>query len=129
MFRQSSEVEYEEMAQGGTRYLFRMDHYHFSDTLDGDGYLHYFVSEESGDEAAVYETDHDTMYEFMARYLAGVYEKTHYEMVRSPTHAALMDLLELATARARSGDPAFSFDVVEEMDDIEDDGPADEQAG
>lgn len=134
MFRQSSDAEHEEMSEGGTRYLFQLDHYGFSDTLDGHGYLHFFVVEESDNGPAYYETDQEVMYELMARYLAGVYEKSHYEMERSPTHAALMDVLELATARARSGDPGFAFEdgedleeaeEVEEPDGFEDEDPSD----
>lgn len=132
MLRLSSEAEHEEMSEGGTRYLFKLDHYEFRDTLDGHGYLHYLVVEEADPEATYYETDQETMYEFMARYLAGLFEKTHYEMERSPTHAALMDTMEMATARARSGDSGFAFDTAgemeedaEEADEFEDEDPTD----
>lgn len=116
MFRRCSEPEYEELSEGGVRYLFQMDHLSFRDTLDGDGFLHFFVVEET-DDPHFYESDQEVMYEFMARFLAGEYEKAHYEMERSPTHAALMDVLELVTARARAGDSTFSFD--DEMEELE----------
>jgi hypothetical protein len=116
MFRRCSEPEYEELSEGGVRYLFQMDHLSFRDTLDGEGFLHFFVVEEA-DEPQFYESDQEVMYELMARFLAGEFEKAHYEMERSPTHAALMDVLELASARARAGDASFSFD--HEMEDLE----------
>lgn len=114
MFRHCPEPEYDELSEGGTRYLFRLDHFEFRDTLDGEGFLHFFVTENAADETIAYETDQASMYEFMARYLAGAYEKDHYQMERSPTHAALLDVMEIATARARSGDPGFSFDHAED---------------
>lgn len=126
MFRQSSDAEHEELSEGGTRYLFQLDHYGFRDTLDGHGYLHFFVVEETEEDPAYYETDRLAMYEFMARYLAGLYEKTHYDMERSPTHAALMDVMEMATARARAGDSAFAFEdaEAESEGDFEDEDPS-----
>lgn len=131
MFRLSTEAEHEELSEGGTRYLFRLDHFEFRDTLDGHGYLRFFVVEQGEPAPSYYETDQEAMYEFMARYLAGLFEKTHYEMERSPTHAALMDVMELATARARSGDPGFSFeeadplDGEDDADELEDDDASD----
>ena len=114
MFRQCTEAEFDEISEGGTRYLFRLDHYELRDTLDGEGYLHFVVVESPQGDPVFYEADQEVMYEFMARYLAGEYEKVHHEMQRSPTHAALLDVLEMATARARSGDSHFSFDQVDE---------------
>jgi hypothetical protein len=48
------------------------------------------------------------MYELVARYLAGEYEKDAYELEYSPGHHALLDLLEMAVARVRSGDSSFT---------------------
>lgn len=119
MFRKCSETEFDELSEGGTRYLFQLDNFDFRDTLDGEGYLHFVVVEESDGDPTFYEADQEVMYEFMARYLAGEYEKIHYEMELSPTHAALLDVMEMASARARSGDPSFTFDqVVEDQDEI-----------
>jgi hypothetical protein len=73
----------------------------------------------------VYETDRETMYELMARYLAGEYEKAEYEMERSPAHEALLDTLEIAAARARAGETEFSFDdlgVAEDWDELDENG-------
>lgn len=116
MFRQSSEDEYESGSEGGRRFLFGLDHFEFHDTLDAAGVMHHFVVEagEGEEGPAVYEADQPTMYEFMARYLAGEYEKEEYEMERSPAHEALLDLLELATAQARNGETGFSFEELEE---------------
>lgn len=117
MFRRSSGDEYASSSQGGRRYLFGIARYEFHDTLDEQGRMHQFVVEgDEEDEPAVYETDPPTMYEFMARYLAGEYEKEEYEMERSPAQEALLDALELATARARSGDTGFVFDDLDEGD-------------
>jgi DNA-directed RNA polymerase specialized sigma24 family protein len=118
MFRQSSGDEYDTSSEGGRRYLFGIAHYEFHDTLDEQGRMHQFVVEagEEEEEPRVYETDPPTMYELMARYLAGEYEKEEYEMERSPAQEALLDALELATARARSGDTGFTFDDLEEID-------------
>ena len=131
MFRKSSDEEYETESTGGVRHLFRLGNYEFHDTLDDDGRFHHFVLEQArgdDDEAAPYEVDTETMYEFMARYLAGEYEKAEYRMERSPGHDALLDVLELATARARSGETEFSLDDLERGeteilgDPVEDDG-------
>ncbi|MBV9773752.1 MAG: hypothetical protein JO040_07375, partial [Gemmatimonadetes bacterium] len=85
------------------------------------------AGEAEEDEPRVYETDPATMYEFMARYLAGEYEKEEYEMERSPAQEALLDALELATARARSGDTDFAFDDLDEGD--YDDEPFEDEEG
>ncbi len=127
MFRKSSEDEHEQSSQGGTRYLFALGHFQCHDAMDGEGGLHHFVVETGGaaEEAPVYETDRVTMYELMARYLAGEYEKREYEMERSPAHEALLDTLEIAAARARAGESEFSFDdlgVAEDWDEIDEDG-------
>lgn len=115
MLRERSEEEYEAASEGGVRQLFTLGPYQFRDTLDGEDGFHHFVLEPGagGVEGAVYETDGDTMYELMARYLAGEYEKEAYRMERSPGHQALLDLLELATARARSGETDFSLEDLE----------------
>jgi hypothetical protein len=91
--------------------------------------MHHFVVESPGAraeaDAPVYEIDRETMYELMARYLAGEYEKVEYDMERSPAHEALLDTLEIATARARSGESEFSFDdlgVAEDWDEVEEEG-------
>jgi hypothetical protein len=115
MFRLSSEEEYQEGSEGGTRHLFALGHFEFHDTLDGAGRLRHFVLE-TGDDAGVFEAGREAMYEFMARYLAGLYEKVEYGMERSPAHEALLDNLELAAARARSGEADFSLDDLEEAD-------------
>lgn len=127
MFRLSSESEHEARSQGGTRYLFALGHYECHDTMDGEGELHHFVVDTggAGAETAVYETDRATMYELMARYLAGEYEKREYDMERSPAHEALLDTLEIAGARARAGESEFSFDdlgIAEDWDEIDEDG-------
>ena len=130
MLRHCTESDFDEMSEGGTRYLCKLDHYDFRDTLDGEGFLHFVVAEETEGEPQYYEADQEVMYEFMARYLAGEYEKEHYEMQRSPTHAALLDVLEMATARARSGDPGFTFDEVDGDEDLEEaEGPDEEWRG
>lgn len=115
MFRLSSEEEYQEASEGGTRHLFALGYFEFHDTLDGEGRLRHFVLE-TGDDAGVFEAGREVMYEFMARYLAGLYEKEEYEMERSPAHEALLDNLELAAARARSGEADFSLDDLEAAD-------------
>lgn len=125
MFRQSSETEYGDRSEGGARFLFGLDGFEVHDTLDAEGVFHHFVlaagEGEDEDEAAVYETDRETTYELMARYLAGLYEKEEYEMERSPAHDALLDVLELATARARTGDSEFTLDDLEDDEVNEDD--------
>jgi hypothetical protein len=127
MFRKSSEDEHEQKSQGGTRYLFALGHFECHDAMDGEGELHHFVVETGGatTDDPVYETDRVTMYELMARYLAGEYEKREYEMERSPAHEALLDMLEIAAARARAGESEFSFDdlgVAEDWDELDEDG-------
>ena len=127
MFKQCTEDEYAQGSEGGTRYLFALDGFEFHDTMDEEGRLHHFVLEsgEDEEEPAIYEADQPTMYELMARYLAGEYEKEAYELERSPAHEALLDLLELATARSRSGDSGFSLDELEEGEyEEEEDEPA-----
>lgn len=116
MFRQCTEDEYAQGAEGGIRYLFALDGFEFQDALDEEGRLRHFVLEggEDDGEPAFYEADQPTMYELLARYLSGEYEKEAYDLERSPAHEALLDLLELATARARSGDSDFSLDELEE---------------
>jgi len=123
MFRQSSETEYEGRSVGGSRHLFAIDSYEFFDVLDEEGKLHHFIIEHGDDEEgpAVYQTDRANMYEFMARFLAGEYEKREYELQNSPAHGALLDGLELALAAARSGQTGFSFDDLEWDEDEEDD--------
>lgn len=116
MFRERSEDEYERGSEGGRRHLFALAGFTFQDALDAEGRMRHFVLEaerEGEDDARPYEADRATMYELMARYLAGEYEKAEYGMERSPAHEALLDLLEIATARARSGDGDFSLDELE----------------
>lgn len=119
MFSHVSEEAYDSGSEGGTRYLFGMNHYEFHDTLDEDGLPRHFVLEYDEHDTRFYEVDRTSMYECMARYLAGEYEKREYEMEESPTHAALLDLLELATAKARMGDSDFTLDDIaqEELDE------------
>jgi len=126
MFRLSTEAEHEERSEGGTRHLFGLGHFEFHDAMDGEGRLHHFVVDLTGaeDDVMVYETDREVMYEIMARYLAGEYEKHEYAMERSPAHEALLDTLEIAAARARSGETEFAFDdleVAEDWDEVEED--------
>jgi hypothetical protein len=115
MFRLSSDDEYQQASEGGTRHLFALGHFEFHDTLDAEGELRHFVLE-TGEEAGIFEAGREAMYEFMARYLAGLYEKEEYDMERSPAHEALLDNLELAAARARSGETELSLDDLEEAD-------------
>lgn len=127
MFRQSSGSESEGRSEGGMRHLFTLDHFEFFDSLDESDELHHFVVEHHEDEdqeANVYETDQATMYEFMARYLAGEYEKKEFELQHSPAHGALLDALEMAMVRARAGETEFSLDELEEIDfDFEEEEP------
>ena len=118
MFRKSPDGDYEALSEGGVRHLFRLGPYEFHDTLDDDDVFHHFVLEGVGEgddasEATAYEVDRETMYEFMARFLAGEYEKAEYEMQRSPGHDALLDLLELATARVRAGETDLTLADLE----------------
>jgi len=126
MFQMISADESDKKSEGGTRPLFTLGHFEFRDALDGEGGLHHFVleSSETAEEPAVYETNRATMYEFMARYLAGEYEKREYELERSPAQEALLDTLEIAAARARSGEIDWEFDdldVVQDWAEIEED--------
>ena len=121
--------EYETHAEGGVRHLFRLGQYEFRDTIDPDEHYHHYILEvsEGADDPPVYEVDHDTMYEFMARFLAGTYELEEYDLEQSPSHNAMLDVLEIATARARAGETEFSWEDFdrpenEVMDDDEDDG-------
>lgn len=116
--------EYETHAEGGERHLFRLGQYEFHDTIDADGHYHQYILEADtgGEEAPAYEVDRETMYEFMARFLAGTYELEEYDLEQSPSHNAMLDVLEIATARARAGETEFSweeFDTPESelMDD------------
>jgi hypothetical protein len=126
MFRRCSDDEFDERSSAGTRPLFRVGSFVFQDTMDGEGGLHHMVIEKD-DEAAAYEMDQPTMYEMVARYLAGEYEKEAYELEHSPAHHALLDLLEMAAARARSGECEFTIaDLDGSSEDIEDFGDEDE---
>ena len=109
MFRLINEEVYEQASSAGTRPLFTVGHFVFEDAMDGEGRLHHVVVEHGEDEDFVYEADQPVMYELVARYLAGEYEKDAYELDHSPGHHALLDLLELATARARSGETDFDL--------------------
>jgi hypothetical protein len=129
MFRKTSDEEFERSASAGTRPLFTVGSFVFQDTMDAEGTLHHFIVEHGEDEEdpVPYETDRSTMYELVARYLAGEYEKEAYELEQSPGHHALLDLLELAAARSRSGDTNFSLTeldgIAEELideDELED---------
>ncbi|HEX8359229.1 MAG TPA: hypothetical protein VF613_03950 [Longimicrobium sp.] len=114
MFRHTSEEEYEQACEAGTRHLFALGHFEFRDGLDGEGELHHFVIDSSEKEApGIFEADQLAMYEFMARFLAGEYEKRQYHLERSPAQEALLDNLEIAAARARSGESEFFFDDLE----------------
>jgi hypothetical protein len=121
MFRPTSETDHDQMSEGGTRILFQLGPFEFHDTMDGEDILHRFVLERRADEEqpGIYEADQPTMYECMARFLAGEYEKREYDLERSPAHEALLDFLELATARARSGETEIGFDDLEPGDDYE----------
>jgi hypothetical protein len=134
MFRKSPDGDYEDLSENGVRHLFRLGPYVFHDTLDEDGKFHHFILEgdagEDGEgERTAYEVDSETMRELMARYLAGEYEKAEYEMERSPGHDALLDQLELATARARAGETEFTFeDLDHEETEVLDGGDDDTAA-
>lgn len=118
MFKESSTRHYETGAEGGVRHLFDLGGYLFQDTLDAeDGFHHFIVETEPGDVGpSVYEVDRETMYEFMARFLAGEHELEEYELERSPAHEALLDVLEIATARARSGESEFSWEEFDQSE-------------
>jgi hypothetical protein len=118
MFQQSSDDEFERSATGGTRHLFALDSFRFLDVLDDDGVIHHFVLEltDPGAPPAVYRTDRATMYEMMARFLSGEHEKQESGSADSLTHAALLDVLEIARTWARSGKTDFDF---VDLDDLE----------
>ncbi len=114
MFRKCSEEEFERASEAGTRHLFALGHFEFRDALDGEGELHHFVLDSSEKDArGIFEADQLAMYEFMARFLAGEYEKRQYHLERSPAQDALLDTLEMAAARARSGESTFVFDDLD----------------
>lgn len=117
MFRLRSDDEYAAGAEGGVRNLFSLGPYEFHDTIDSEGIMHHFIVE-PGDEdgPGVYEIDQPTMYEFMARYLAGLYEMEEYELEHSPGHDELLDVLEMATARARAGESGFTWEEFDKGD-------------
>ncbi|HET6231403.1 MAG TPA: hypothetical protein VFE05_15120 [Longimicrobiaceae bacterium] len=131
MFKQSSGAEFEEQSEGGTRYLFSLDHFDFTDALGDGGAMRHFVVHTGAteDDASYFEADQATMYEFMARYLAGEYEKNEYGMTRSPAHEALLDTLEIAAARARAGESDFALDDLDVSDELDEAGWDDEDAG
>lgn len=115
MFRARAEDQFAGHREAGVRQLFTLGRYRFQDTLDGEGAHHHYVVDESMEGApAAYEMDRETMYEFMARYLAGEYEMEEYRLEHSPAHDEMLDVLELATARARTGETDFSWDEVDQ---------------
>lgn len=136
MLRQRTEEEYEASSGGGERYLFALGQYEFRDTIGDEDGLHHFIREAPGDGADPrhYEVDRDTMYEFMARYLAGAYELEEYDLEQSPSHMSLLDVLEIATARARAGESEFSWEAFDQVEtevlgdeaDDEDEGGAED---
>lgn len=129
MFRASSDEAYEAGSESGVRHLFELGPYTFQDTLDGEDAHHHFIVEQDAEGArSAYEVDRDTMYEFMARFLAGAYELEEYELEHSPTHDELLDVLEIATARARSGESGFSWDEFDPAETEILDEDADEEA-
>jgi hypothetical protein len=134
MFRKSPDGDYADLSENGVRHLFRLGPYEFHDTLDEDGTFHHFLLEgedpgDGEDERTAYEVDSETMRELMARYLAGEYEKVEYELERSPGHDALLDQLEIATARARAGETEFTFeDLDHEETEVLDAGDEDNTA-
>lgn len=129
MFRKSPDGDYDDLSENGVRHLFRLGPYVFHDTLDEDGTFHHFLLEGEGDSRMAYEVDSETMRELMARYLAGEYEKVEYELERSPGHDALLDQLEIATARARAGETEFTFeDLDHEETEVLDAGDEDNAA-
>jgi hypothetical protein len=128
MMKSRSHEEYQADTETGMRHLFRLGQYAFEDTLDAEDHFHHYILDgpASGADTSAYEVDRDSMYEFMARFLAGVYELEEYDLEQSPSHNALLDVLEIATARARAGETEFSwedFDSPEnELMEGEDDG-------
>lgn len=132
MLKQRSTQAYETGSEGGVRNLFSLGPYEFQDTLDGDEAVHHFILEVDEDGAPfAYEIDQPTMYEFMARFLGGEYEMKEYHLERSPGHEALLDVLEMATARARAGESGFSWDEFDTADTeiIDPDAPEPEADG
>jgi hypothetical protein len=128
MFKLSTDDEHAVHSQGGVRHLFALGHFAFQDTLDDEGDFHHFVVETAADDERVrYEVGQDLMYEFMARYLAGVYEKEEYRLERSPGHDALLDVLEMAAARARAGETEFTVDELDHAEvEVLDEGDEEE---
>ena len=113
MFRLCSDDQFEERSSAGTRPLFEIGPFSFQDALDETGALHHLIVESAEEGRTAYEADQATMYELVARYLAGEYEKEAYELEQSPAHHELLDLLELAGARARTGDHDFTLSELE----------------
>jgi hypothetical protein len=128
MMKWRSLEQYQADAVTGTRHLFRLGQYGFEDTLDAEDNFHHYILDGAASDAEThaYQVDRDSMYEFMARFLAGLYELEEYDLDHSPSHNALLDVLEIATARARAGETEFSwedFDSPEnELMEGEDDG-------
>lgn len=117
MFKLRSDDEYAAAAEGGIRNLFTLGPYEFHDTVDTESVMHHFIVEPADEDGpGVYEVDHPTMYEFMARYVAGVYEMEEYELEHSPGHDELLDVLEMATARARAGESRFTWEEFDKGD-------------
>lgn len=118
MLRERSTDDYGAESEGGVRRLFTLGMYEFQDTIDGEERYHHYILERpaGGASGPTYEVDGETMYEFLARYLAGSFEMVQYHVDQSPTHNALLDVLEIATARARGGESEFSW---EEFDNAE----------
>lgn len=112
MFRPLTDDDYEALAEAGTRPLCTVGSFVFQDVMDDSGVLRHVVVE-AGEEGGSYQADQATMYELLARYLAGEYEKAVYDLEQSPAHHALLDLLELAAARARGGDTEFSLSELD----------------
>lgn len=132
MLRFRPREEYETHAEGGVRHLFRLGQYEFHDTIDGDEHHHHYVVEADtgGEDPPAYEVDRETMYEFMARFLAGTYELDEYDLEQSPGHNAMLDVLEIATARARAGETEFSWEEFDspENEVLDDDLDAENDA-
>lgn len=117
MFRLRSEENYQEGSEGGVRNLFSLGPYEFHDTMGREGELHHYIVEPAADEGpGIYEVDRQTMYEFMARFLAGHYELKEYHLEHSRGHDELLDVLEMVTARARAGESGFSWEEFDNGD-------------
>ncbi len=130
MLRRCAEGEYDSNREGGVRHLFKLGQYEFEDTMDTEEQFHHYIVERAeGGAATTYEVDRMTMYEFMARFLAGAYELEEYQMEQSPGHNALLDVLEIATARARSGETEFSWEAFDRVENevMDDEDREDEQ--